>query len=141
MICIDAYVIDQLLSAILAVIGPYQRKQFCSRQFFCLHEPLGGSFCAACHRRASDPSCPSCTTHKGTYITCQRMHQFGPWPHSSTQTMVACPALGNIVSYLQGTLHPWAEHSGMGIVLGSADFRGFLIDFQRKRKFSEEKKN
>ena len=30
--------------------------------------------------------------------------------------------------------------AGMGIVLGSADFRYFLIDFQRKIKFSEAKK-
>ena len=30
--------------------------------------------------------------------------------------------------------------SGMGIVLGSADFRDFLIDFEREKKNSEEKK-
>ena len=30
--------------------------------------------------------------------------------------------------------------AGMGIVLGSADFRVFLIDFQRGKKKMEEKK-
>ena len=31
--------------------------------------------------------------------------------------------------------------SGMGIVLGSADFRGFLIDFQKGKKKNLKKKN